>query len=752
MPLMHDQRPQPPTPIKHSFRFATGLLSILGAIAAPATATEQSRAGDHHPAFYTEPVPTVYRSPDWDKEDLTLKAVKLALDGKHIAAQEIKSELEDGAARTLIDWLWITGKNSTGFVPFIHSFMRENPTWPNMRRIRARVEHAMYSQKTSKADVLWYFKQFQPVTEYGQYLYASALKESDPEKARKLVEKCYREHKRGPDFSAKIARRFPGWISDEDKFARLSSLIVRHKTTQAKKTAATMGAPFTSVALAAHKLLTQAKDAKKAKAALPLRYRYQPALQYALMRYYLRQATKRVTIRKGKKKRRVTKYDLKKVQAAMKAVLRASLGHKALPEAERWWKERQAFIHKALSSRKPAIDDQTSYELAANHGLTAGKHLPDAEWLAGWIAFRRLDKKELAASHFKRSRETSIYTRDKSRGYYWHARVLEALGEPHRALEQDRHAAAYGFTFYGLLGAAKSGGFANGRMVPPSGYRSIQAVMQAHGTGRLRALRLLEKAGAKRQVVQFALELARGARTANELAVTMDVVKSISGLPLAMKVARWGAWGGVHSGSVAYPTDPLPEFKEIPDKETERALVLAITRQESEFDSKAKSRVGARGFMQIMPTTGRWLCKIYKIKCSTADLVNKPELNVKLGSAFLHMLIKQWKGSYIMAAAGYNAGSSRVEKWNKIVGDPRKDEISPVDWIELIPFNETRNYVKRVMRNVQIYRRILEPQNKISMQDDLDRGRIRPLKTTQTETCDANGKPVKGVARCVKQD
>ena len=152
--------------------------------------------------------------------------------------------------------------------------------------------------------------------------------------------------------------------------------------------------------------------------------------------------------------------------------------------------------------------------------------------------------------------------------------------------------------------------------------------------------------------------------------------------------------------------------------------------------------------MQIMPATGRWLCKIYSIKCSTDQLITKPALNVQLGSAFLYRLVGEWKGSYIMAAAGYNAGSGRVIKWNKAVGDPRKGEITPVDWIELIPFTETRNYVKRVMRNVQIYRRFLEPNRKLSMQDDLDRGRVHPLKTAQNETCGKDGSG----SDCVKQD
>ncbi len=708
------------------------------------------RALDRHPRAI------IYRSANWDQHARAVKAVKLALAGNHEQAQDIKSELDDPAARTLIDWLWIVGPKSTGFVPFIQRFLQDNPDWPRQDLIRARLERYMYAQQVPEAELSWYFSKYPPLTPVGRFLHATALAKSEPDRAQALAKRSYREHTRGADFSKKITEAFPGWISDEDKFAKLSLLIISHETTAARRAAADMGAPFPAVAQAAHKLLTQAKDALGAKKALPLKYRYQPALQYALMRYHMRKARRKVVIVRGKgkrkKRRTVTRFDPSKVKLAARAMLRASLGHKELPSAETWWRQRREIIHRALSSKKPTLDFETAYKLAANHGLAGGKFLPDAEWMAGWIAFRRLKDTEKAIAHFKRSAETAIRDGDKSRGHYWLARALENDGQFSQATNQDQFAASYGYTFYGLLGASKAGGFLSGTAAPPSASSSVRAVLSAHASGRLRALQLLVDAKADTQVRQFALSLARTANTPNELAAITGAVQAIGGLPLAMKTARWGAWNGLQVGAPSFPSDPLPEYKHLSDGAPERALVLAIARQESEFDASAVSHAGARGFMQIMPATGKWLCRIYSLKCSTRHLITKPKLNVQLGSAFLYRLVNEWKGSYIMAAAGYNAGGSRVRTWNTTVGDPRKGEISPVDWIELIPFTETRNYVKQVMRNVQIYRRLLEPNKELTLAEDLDRGRLIPLKTAGADACDEKIQHASPGSKCVRPD
>ena len=741
------------------------IIIVLAATAALFAALTANHAAAGTIVFKPEPVPraldrhpraVVYRSANWGQHARAVKAVKLALAGKHEQAQDIKSELDDPAARTLIDWLWIVGPKSTGFVPFIQRFLKDNPDWPRADLIRTRLERYMHAQNASHDEIRWYFGKYPALTPAGMFLHATALKEKNPERAKKLAKMSYHAHARGTQFSDKIAKTFPDWITDQDKFTRLSHLIISHETTKARKAATAMGEPFPQVAKTAHKLLTQAKDALASKKALPLKYRYQPAMQYALMRYYMRQARQKVVIikKKGKRKRRrtVTRYRPGKVKAAANAMLRASLGHNELPSAETWWRERREIIHRALSSKKPAIDHNMAYQLAANHGLADGKFLPDAEWMAGWIAFRNLKNVKKAIKHFERAAETAIRDGDKSRGHYWLARALEKDGQRERAAKHDQHAASFGFTFYGLLGASKAGGFVSGTLAPPSANSSVRAVLRTHASGRLRALQLLIDAEADQQVMQFALSLARSTTTANELAAIMDTVKVVGGLPLAMKTARWGAWSGHQVGAPSFPSDPLPEYKHLSQGEPERALVLGIARQESEFDPVAVSHAGARGFMQIMPATGKWLCRIHSLKCKTSHLISKPKLNVQLGSAFLYQLVNEWKGSYIMAAAGYNAGGSRVKKWNETVGDPRKGEISPVDWIELIPFTETRNYVKQVMRNIQIYRRLLEPKIELTLEDDLDRGRFVPLKTAGADACDEKIKGAQAGAKCVRSD
>ena len=164
---------------------------------------------------------------------------------------------------------------------------------------------------------------------------------------------------------------------------------------------------------------------------------------------------------------------------------------------------------------------------------------------------------------------------------------------------------------------------------------------------------------------------------------------------------------------LGYPIIKLPYKSGV-----EPALILSVIRQESNFDKKAKSRRGAMGYMQLMPKTARELGKILKVNFTLAQLKNNPTLNIILGSEYLRRLIEKFDGSYVLALAAYNAGPLNVTRWMKNAGDPRKSEVDVIDWIERIPFRETRNYVQRVLENVSVYRRLHKTHIKRSVQPE----------------------------------
>jgi soluble lytic murein transglycosylase len=174
----------------------------------------------------------------------------------------------------------------------------------------------------------------------------------------------------------------------------------------------------------------------------------------------------------------------------------------------------------------------------------------------------------------------------------------------------------------------------------------------------------------------------------------------------------------------------MPQFKSLLKERIDPALLHALSRQESEFNAAAKSPVGAAGLMQLMPATARMVARQYKVPHSQDKLTN-PVYNQQLGEAFLNDLIESYGGSYFMSLAAYNAGGGRVAEWVKAFGDPRTGEIDPVDWIERIPFTETREYVFKIMESLQLYRsRLAGPNQALQLVQDLNRGRKVPPAAT----------------------
>ncbi|MGI9482477.1 MAG: lytic transglycosylase domain-containing protein [Hyphomicrobiales bacterium] len=654
------------------------------------------------PGFIVQPDAKRYWPLGEGEKELAIKALKHALAGQHMKAQEIKSELDDPTARKLIDWLWVHARRGGPSLSFLKYFVAENPNWPKANVVHGRIERSMMAGGVKHREALAYFKDRKPRTSSGMVVYARALMSIDKtDEAENWVRKAYRSVRVPMSLAGKIADEFSSILTDEDRLARLDGLIVHHETTLAVRASRGMDKNFQKYAKAAHRLLTGSKNAQGAFNAVPLRLRHQPGLQYARVRYRLRK---------------------KKPVGAAEVMLKANATGIALPYPERWWKMRRAMIQDSLSAKKPKLSQEFVYKLAKAHGLTSGKFLTDAEWMAGWVAFSFLDKPEVAANHFRASAKTAIRTYDKSRGHYWLGRALEKLGEKDEARYQHQTAAGFGYTFYGLLSESHVGGFLHGESLPPSADPTRAERVAVRQSELARAVQMLAHENARKEIKIFFKSMANTYKTPGEHGALIEMADEIGDVYLAMKFARYSEWRGIHVGTAAFPTEVLPKAKPLTQGEVEKPLVLGVARQESEFNGKAVSRVGARGLMQIMPATARWLCRIHKIKCSQKRLTADPAFNVQLGSAFLYRLVREWRGSYIMATAAYNAGGARVLKWNASVGDPRKGEISALDWVELIPFSETRNYVKRVMRNVQIYRRQMDPDAAITLVEDLERG------------------------------
>jgi soluble lytic murein transglycosylase len=364
-----------------------------------------------------------------------------------------------------------------------------------------------------------------------------------------------------------------------------------------------------------------------------------------------------------------------------------------------------------------AGDVAAAYSAVANHGLTpGGTEFAEAESFAGWLALNKLRNPALAAGHFARLDANVRSPVSKARAAYWRGRAAEAAGDAAQARNFYLLGAQHTTTFYGQLAAERTGAPLLVTMADPEPTAAERSEFQNREV--VRALRLLSSAGEKSLVRVFALHLGDVVQTPTELAVAVDTIKGLGEQELSLLAYRRGAQRGIILHERGYPVRTPPSVA----GGAEPAFVLAITRQESQFDPRVRSSADARGMMQLLPGTARDTARKIGVGYEESQLW-EPEYNMRLGSAYLGQVADRFSGSYIMAAAGYNAGPGRPGQWAAFCGDPRASTSDPLDYIECIPFSETRNYVMNVLSNMQVYRaRLAGGSAPITLSRDLKRG------------------------------
>ena len=362
-----------------------------------------------------------------------------------------------------------------------------------------------------------------------------------------------------------------------------------------------------------------------------------------------------------------------------------------------FWDERNLLARRMLRAGDPAA----AYALASGH-RQAGEAAIDAEFLSGWIALRRLQQPDVAARHFQALAAMSHAAITQGRAHYWIGRAATAQGDTVGAQAAYAQAAAWPTTFYGQLAIRAAGDddaalAARIRAAHDPGW-SVEQATALIGQDLARAAVLLVAWGEPRRAKAFLLRLGETAPDAAERAMAARMALSL-GLPdQAVAVARRAGRDGLMLPDAGWPLAVDP-----PDGTVEPAVTLGLIRQESSFDIQAGSPAGAQGLMQLMPATAASVARRLNEAMSLPALTSDPAYNMRLGTAYLQALLDQFGGALPLALAGYNAGPSRVLDWIAGYGDPRTGATDMIDWIELIPFNETRNYVQRVIENVVIY-------------------------------------------------
>jgi soluble lytic murein transglycosylase len=630
---------------------------------------------------------------------MAVAAVKEALRGNFNDAGAFAARSEDSAAIKLVELLYLRDHGKDVGFQRIRDFQAAAPKWPLAETLKKRAEQNLLQSALAPEVVVTYFEKNAAITAEGNAAHARALYQLGQNDAAKLaLRRAWMVSDMDANVEKQIASEFGGQLTAADHKMRLARLIYAQQSAAAVRHAKRLGADQQKVAQVAQLLLRGAGGAEGAYANLPAALRNELPLRYALARLYRKQ---------------------EKFGKARNILLNAPGTAAELIDPSAWFDERRIIARRSIG---PYNRDtwKAAYQIAARHGIVSGDDLPDAEFLAGWIALRYLKDTDRATKHFTRLEEISSTRTDLARAGYWLGRTAAAANDKSTATKYFKAAAKHSTIYYGQLAREQIGL----GMVPEeinSGDASAAAKARIEQDEVIRALRLMYAASGKANLHMFMYSIASRFKSTDDMNAAASIVHGMGGTYHALKLAKVAGQFKVDIDSWAYPLRGLPDWKQV-GKPVEKALVFGLSRQESEFNPDAGSRVGAQGLMQLMPGTARLVARQYRLPYAVSKLKSDPAYNVKLGAAHLADLVDDFNGSYVLTLVAYNAGPRRAKEWTAQFGDLRSGQVDPVDWVENIPFQETRQYVQKVLQNVHIYRSRLAPKTVRPMTADLKRG------------------------------
>ncbi len=627
-------------------------------------------------------------------------ALRQAIDayrrGRLEEGDRLRDAMSDAPARAVLDWVAIRAGATLSFSRVV-GFLRDNPDWPTGPMLRRRAEETLLIERRPVATVRAVFATKPPTSAPGRLALALAFRsEGFDEDAGALVRQLWREDTFGREFEARVLDAFPGLLTEVDHRARMERALFKESWEAAARAAGYAGKGYPALVRARRAVEDDAKSAQAALDAVPPSLRSDSSFLFAKAQRLRRQG---------------------QVLEAAAVMAQAPRNPEVLADPDGWWIERRVLARKLLDAGEARL----AYAVASAHSARATEKRIEAEFHAGWIALRFLDDPRTAAGHFAQAAGAAETPISIARAAYWQGRAADTLGEAESARAFYVRAATQPVAYYGQLARARLG--APDLTLRPTATLDPAAREAFEARLPLRALRLLDAAGLKELALPLTIDLANTLASTAELDALGRMAEAGGDGRALVAIGKAAFQRGLALDAHAYPTLGIPAYEAatavLP---VEKAMVYAIARQESQFDPRARSGVGASGLMQMMPDTARRTAKRVGLAFDADRLTADPAYNAKLGQAHLGELMADWRGSYILAFASYNAGGGNVRKWIDAYGDPRKAGTDPIDWVERIPFTETRNYVQRVMENLQVYRTRLDGRTALVIEADLRRG------------------------------
>jgi len=607
-------------------------------------------------------------------------------------ASQAEAAIGDPVARKLAEWIILRSADNNVTVERYRAFITNNPSWPSQTFMRRRIEAALWDDRRDDATVMAWFQNETPLSAKGRLVLARALlARGDRANAERYVREAWRDENISAAMEAAILDQFGSLLRPADHKARMDALLYGSSHEAALRAAHRLGSDQVALAKARIAVSRRASNAKALLDDVPRDLHGDAGYIFSKIQWLRRQD---------------------KVEEAGRLMLNAPRDPARLHDLDEWWIERRVLARELLD----VGDNRTAYLIARDAALPERDvYKTQQEFTAGWIALRFLKDPATATQHFARIAARSDNPTALARAGYWLGRAAEAAGRSQEARSAYQSAAAHSTSYYGQLARAKLGlPQIELNHAPGSRLRGIERLEI------VRAVQLLYALNEREMAIPILADMGENA--------DVDVLTGLGELASRnndargmLQLGKAALNRGLPFDFYAYPVSGIPHYRPI-GPEVDQSIVFAIARQESGFNQKVVSPAHAYGLMQVTPDAARYVTKRYGAGYDLDRLKSDPVYNAALGAAELGGLIEDYRGSYIMTFAAYNAGRGSLRKWIARYGDPRDPNVDAVDWVERIPFSETRNYVQRVLENLQVYRARFGGGSRLQIEADLRRG------------------------------
>lgn len=578
----------------------------------------------------------------------------------------------------LFDWMQfrLKPKDEVNFYELL-KFIEAHKDWPRITQLAAVAEDVIPENVNPQVAIKW-FAQYPPKSGRAADIYIHALlKVGQTHKAKKFLAEYWSKTLLSREEQKDIFARYKNLITRDTHRKRFDVLLLMGQAENALAIARLLGSGYPELAAARIAFERGKGDALKYLEKVPDHLKLNPGLMFEQLRWYRKRDN----------------------NEAMLEILEAAPLTSLMENPEEWWRERHILIRRYLEEKNYRM----AYELARDHRQKTGFSYVQAEWLHGWLALRFMNRAAEAQAVFEKLYEGVETPISRSRMAYWAGQAAKLAGDGARSKQWLERAADIQTAYYGQLAAIEVSSTRHIAASPPPDL-AAQDTFVFEGHRFVRIAGLLHAAGYGREVGWFLNAFIDSDGSAKAYRFAAEYASRLGLYNDALRIAKQASSDGLFLTAQAYPVISDIMRSALNGVRVEWALAHALIRQESLFDKKAQSHAGALGLMQLMPGTAKLVSKKHNIRYNKRALTEEPAYNISLGGRYLEEMLDRYDRSYPLAIAAYNAGPGRVDRWLEQFGDPRIGEVAMIDWIELIPIYETRNYVQRVTEGLYVYR------------------------------------------------